>query len=306
MIGCRGKHATPFMNNDLQRERDACPPKLESEGGLRACLVYNYSMKIASLSPAVTEILFALEQQKFVVCTDQFSDFPEAAKAIPHLKDHQKIDVDALRVFNPEVVFTSTLVQEKLAKKLKEEGFGVIFQDPRSVPEIYESIREIGTILGCEPRAHALIETMQQGFNDTKRKAGLLHRKAKVYVEEWHHPPMVSGNWVPEVVKIAGGISFPISSAGIPARDPGKNPPSREVSLAEIQTFDPDLIVLSICGAGSVASKELLTARAGWNELRAVSENHLFVIDDSLLNRPGPRLTEGAKRLFGWMFQVLH
>lgn len=276
-------------------------------------------MRIASLSPAVTEILFAMEQQKNIVCTDQFSDFPDASKTIPHLKDHQKIDSDALREFNPEVVFTSTLVQEKLAKKLKEEGFGVIYQDPRSIPEIYESIREIGVILGCEPRAHALIETVQQSFNDTKRKAGLLHHKAKVYVEEWHNPPMVSGNWVPELVKIAGGIPFDIrspqresgiknqeSSAGLLTRGDGKNPPSREVSLQEIQAFDPDLIVLSICGAGSVASKELLTGRAGWSDLRAVKENHLFVIDDSLLNRPGPRLTEGTKRLFGWMFQVLH
>ncbi len=263
-------------------------------------------MRIASLSPAVTEILFAMEQQKNIVCTDQFSDFPEGAKVIPHLKDHQKIDIEALREFNPEVVFTSTLVQEKLAKNLKEEGFGVIYQDPRSILEIYDSIREIGVILGCEPRAQALIATMQQGFNDTKKKSGLFFRKPKVYIEEWHNPPMVSGNWVPEVVKIAGGISLEVKSAKLKVESDGKNPPSREVSLQEIQAFDPDLIVLSICGAGSIANKELLTGRAGWNELRAVRENHLFVIDDSLLNRPGPRLIEGAKRIFGWMFQVLH
>lgn len=272
-----------------------------------AVLGYNCCMRIASLSPAVTEILFAMEQQKNIVCTDQFSDFPDGTKTIPHLKDHQKIDVEELRQFNPEVVFTSTLVQEKLAKHLKEERFGVIFQDPRSIPEIYESIREIGAILGCEPRAHALIATMQQAFNDTKKKSGLFFRKPKVYVEEWHHPPMESGNWVPEVVKIAGGIPFEVQKYGsAKVESDGKNPPSREVSLAEIQAFNPDLIVLSICGAGSVSNKELLTGRAGWSELRAVRENHLFVIDDSLLNRPGPRLPEGAKRLFGWMFQVLH
>lgn len=272
-------------------------------------------MRIASLSPAVTEILFALEQQRNIVCVDQFSDYPEGAKALPHLKDHQKIDTEALRAFTPEVVFTSTLVQQKLAEKLKEEKFGVVHQDPRSIPEIYDAIRQIGIILECEPRAQALIATMQQGFNDTKKKSGLFFRKPKVYVEEWHHPPMVSGNWVPEVVKIAGGIPLEVRkcvSAKVPARagsdgeSEGRNPASCEVSLQEVQAFDPDMIVLSICGAGSVASKELLTGRAGWNELRAVRENHLFVIDDSLLNRPGPRLTEGAKRLFGWMFQVLH
>ncbi len=259
-------------------------------------LRYDPFVRIASLSPAVTEILFAIEQQKKLVCTDKFSDWPEAARALPHLPEHQKIDSEALRAFNPLMVFTQTLVQEKLAAKLKEDGFAVIHHDPRSLPDIYESIRQIGMLLDCTARSEALIATMQQGFNDTKRKAGLFPRKPKVYVEEWHHPPMVSGNWVPEVVKLAGGIPFPLEPRAA----------SREVTLAEVSAFDPDVIVLSICGAGSAASKELLTGRAGWADLRAVRENHLFVIDDSLLNRPGPRLTEGAKRIFGWCFQAMH
>lgn len=263
-------------------------------------------MRIASLSPAVTEILFAMERQKGIVCVDKFSDFPDGAKRIPHMKDHQKIDIDALKKFGPEVIFTSTLVQKRLAEELCAAGLGVIHQDPRSILEIYESIREIGAILGCEARAHALTESMQQGFNDTKRKSGFLSRKAKVYVEEWHHPPTVSGNWVPDVVRIAGGIPLDMQNVQCKMQNDERNPPSREVSLAEVQAFDPDVIVLSICGAGSIASKELLTNRKGWAELRAVKENHLFKIDDSLLNRPGPRLTEGAKRLFGWMFQALH
>jgi len=242
------------------------------------------------------EILFALEQQKKIVCTDKFSDYPDAAKAIPKLPEHQKIDPEALRVFTPEIVFTSTLVQAKLAEHLKKEGFAVIHQDPRSIGDLYENIRSIGMLLDCTPRAEALIATLQQGFNDTKRKSGLLSRKLRVYVEEWHNPPMVSGNWVPELIKLAGGVSLSLPAGSA----------SREVTLQEIQAFDPDLIVLSICGAGSAANKELLTKRAGWDELRAVQENHLFVIDDSLLNRPGPRLVEGTKRLFGWMFQVLH
>ncbi len=264
-------------------------------------------MKIASLSPAVTEILFGIERQKGIVCVDHYSDFPEAAKAIPRLKGHQNIDIEALRAYAPDIVFTSTVVQEKLAAHLKAEGFAVIHQDPRSVAEVYESIRSIGVLVDAVARAEALIASMQQGFNDTKRKAGLLPRKAKMYVEEWHNPPMVSGNWVPEIVRLAGGVSLEVRKFGsVKVESDGKNPLSREVSLAEVSAFDPDIIVLSICGAGAAASKELLTSRAGWSDLRAVQSNHLFVIDDSLLNRPGPRLTEGAKRLFGWGFQVMH
>ncbi|MEQ1849463.1 MAG: cobalamin-binding protein [Candidatus Peribacteraceae bacterium] len=262
-------------------------------------------MRLASLSPAVTEILFCLGQGKNVVCTDHYSDTPEEVLALPHLKDHQKIDPEALRAHTPELVFTSTVVQEKLAEKLKKDGFAVVHQDPRSIPEIYQSIREIGQLLDCMARAEALIADMQSGFASVKKKVSLFPRRPRVYVEEWHNPPMVSGNWVPEVVRLAGGIPLAVSGERVAGND-GKNPLSREVSLAEIQAFDPDLIVLSICGAGSVASKDLLTSRAGWSDLRAVRENHLFVIDDSLLNRPGPRLTEGASRLFGWVFQVAH
>lgn len=253
-------------------------------------------MRLSSLSPAVTEILFAMGQGRNIVCTDQFSDYPDEVKAVPHLKDHQKVKTEDVASFKPDIVFTSTLVQEKLAEKLKKDGLGVVHQDPRTIAEIYLMIREIGQLLDCGARAEALIGTMQQGFNMTKKKAGLFPKRPKVYVEEWHNPPMVSGNWVPAVVKLAGGVPLAV----------GERQPSRAVTLEEVQAFDPDLIVLSICGAGSVASKELLTGRAGWADLRAVRENHVFVIDDSLLNRPGPRLTEGASRLFGWVFQVAH
>ena len=282
-------------------------PPLFDDAGRPKAITYS-AQRVVTLAPALTELVYAANAQDKLVGVSAYSDYPDAAKTIPHLKDHQKVDSEALRAYQPEVVFTATLVQEKLAEKLRSEEFAVVHQDPRSITDIYDSIRQIGIILGCEARAQALVAVMQQGFNDTKRKSGLFFRKPRVYVEEWHHPPMASGNWVPEIVKIAGGIPFPLTERVYsPAVDAiMKNPPSREVNLAEIQQFDPDVIVLSICGAGQVANKELLTGRAGWNELRSVQENHLFVIDDSLLNRPGPRLTEGAKRLFGWMFQALH
>ena len=254
-------------------------------------------MRIASLSPAATEILFAIGAGKDVVCVDQFSDTPADVLKLPHLKDHQRIDEDALAEFKPEIVFTGTLVQAKLAEQLKaSQRYAVIHQDPRSIGDIQESIRAIGLLLGKEKEAGEVVMQMHNGFADVRKKAKLLGAKPKVYVEEWHNPPMVSGNWVPEIVALAGGT--PLS---LPPRSP-----SREVSLTEIQAFDPDLVVLSICGAGRFAEKKLLLERAGWNELRAARSNNVFVIDDSLLNRPGPRLVEGAQRLYGWMFQALH
>ena len=261
-------------------------------------LLYNdhVPMRIASLSPAVTEILFALGKGGSLVCLDQYSDYPESVKELPHLKGHQKVDIEEVQSFKPDLVFTSTLIQTKLAEELRKAELAVIRQDPRTLAGVEQSFGEIGTLLSCEDRARALSLVFRQGMNEVKKRAQALPRHPHVYIEEWHNPPMVSGNWVPEVLRIAGGVPLPL---------PPKNP-SREVSLEEIRAFDPELIVLSICGAGSLARKELLTQREGWKELRAVREGRVRVIDDSLLNRPGPRLVEGARRLYGWIFEVLH
>jgi len=253
-------------------------------------------MRIASLSPAVTEILFALGAGDQIVCTDQFSNFPEEAKALPHLKDHVKVSPEALKDFAVDLVFTSTIIQEKLAHALRAQDFSVIHQDPRTLLEISESIKRIGMIMGKEPEAKQLVLAMQQTFNDTKRKASLLPRKCRVYIEEWHEPPMVSGNWVPEVTRYAGIECFPLPPRAL----------SREVTLEEVAKFDPDNIVISWCGAGNLADPQLLSKRQGWDVLRAVRQGNIRVIDDSLLNRPGPRLTEGCQRLFGWAFEYLH
>ncbi len=275
-------------------------------------------MRIASLSPAATEILFGLGLEKDIVCVDQFSNFPDDAKKIPHVKGHQEVKPDDLRTFAPEVVITGTVIQEKLSRELQAHDFAVIHQDPRSITAIYESIRQLGTILEKPVEAENLVLNMQQGFNGVRQKSRLLVQKPKIYIEEWHLPPMVSGNWVPEVIRIAGGESFPIENVRALHATPLQQTSihvgaeharpllSREVTLPEVQAFDPDLIVISWCGAGNLADKKILLNREGWGSLRAVSGGHVRVIDDSLLNRPGPRLVEGAQRIYGWLFQLMH
>ena len=111
--------------------------------------------------------------------------------------------------------------------------------------------------------------------------------KPRVYIEEWHKPPTVSGNWVPNLVKIAGG-DYSLIKAGVH---------SREVTTKQIQKYNPEIIVISICGMSDKVPKEWITKRKGWENLSAVKNNKVFVFDDSLLNRPGPRLMIGLEKL---------
>ncbi|HLD07754.1 MAG TPA: cobalamin-binding protein [Candidatus Peribacterales bacterium] len=253
-------------------------------------------MRIVSLSPAVTEILFALKKENLLVARDQFSNFPEEVRTIPKISGHQKVDIDVLKVYQPDLVFTSTIIQKKLAEKIRAADMQCIHQDPRTLHEIYQSILEIGTLLDCEADARALTEKMRHGMNEVKKRAQKLPHRPRLYIEEWHDPPYASGNWVPEVARIAGGEQFPIPSGSL----------SPEVSLEQIQKWNPELIILSICGAGSLVETSLITKRSGWDSLTAIQEGKVKVIDDSLLNRPGPRLVEGAQKLYAWIFEMLH
>ena len=253
-------------------------------------------MRIASLSPAVTEILYSIGHGDKIVCTDQFSNYPDDVREVPHLKDHQAVKTEDILEFKPDIIFTSTVVQRQLAEDLKIRGLSVVHQDPRDLNGVYETIKSIGLMFDNLEEANAVVLLMQQGFNQVKKKAALLPKRPKLYIEEWHEPPMASGNWVPEIARFSGGDQFPIQ--------PGEL--SRKVSLEEVQQHDPDLIVISWCGAGDLPEASILTGRPEWDSLRAVREGNVRVLDDTLLNRPGPRLVEGAQRLYGWMFEMLH
>lgn len=253
-------------------------------------------MRIASLSPAATELLFAWGLGEAVVCRDQFSLFPDAAKGLPWVRGHVDIPVEELRPYAPDIVLTGTSIQATLAQRLRSAGMTVVHLDPRTLRAVEESFVHLGTVLDREQKAQATVMAFRQALNDVRKKAALLPRKPRVYVEEWHDPPMASGNWVPELIRTAGGEPFPIA--------PGEL--SRTVTLEEVAAFNPDLVVISWCGAGALADRELLLRRPGWEALPAAVAGRVRVIDDSLLNRPGPRLPEGARRVYGWLFEMLH
>ncbi len=182
-----------------------------------------------------------------------------------------------------------------------------------------DGIRHLGTIFDRPEEANTLVLNMQQKLNDVKKKASLLPKKLKVYIEEW--PPSalpgraspfakasgdktagkptndkVSGNWVQELIKMSVGESFPMAKDSL----------SREISLLELTGFDADMMVISWCGAGELVDISTIEKREQWKELRFVREQKIRVIDDSLLNRPGPRIVEGAQHLYGWLFEALH
>jgi len=242
-------------------------------------------MRIVSLAPSNTEILYALGCQDLIVAVTRFCDYPNDAKLKPKIGGWLDIDDELVEKLNPDLIMTSTFVQDSIVKRYKEKNIELFHTDPKKLLEVYESIISIGKKVNKIDEAEQIVANMKKEFleinNSVKDKS-----KVKVYCEEFHNPPTFSGNWVPDIVEIANGKSLCPS---------GKI--SSPITIEDIKEFDPEVIIMNICGLGEKVNPELITKRSGWQDISAIKKNKVFVIDDSLLNRPGPRLVDGAKLL---------
>lgn len=242
--------------------------------------------RIISLAPSNTEILYALgAEDKLVACT-RYCDFPEEAKKKPRIGGWLDINDELVREFEPDLLLTSTFVQSKITEKYKKSKMNIVSLMPTTLKGVFDSILKIGSLVGKENEALKLTDSMKTKFNEIQNKSRS-NNKSKVYIEEWHNPPTVSGNWVPNIVKIAGG-KYDLIKAGVH---------SKEVTTQQMREYDPEIIVVSICGMADKVPKEWITKRKGWENLNAVKNDRVYVFDDSWLNRPGPRLVVGAEKL---------
>ncbi len=243
--------------------------------------------RIISLAPSNTEILYALGAEDRLVACTRYCDYPPEAAKKPRVGGWLDIKEELVLKYNPDLVLTSTFVQSKIAEKYKKMGLNIVALMPTTLVGVFNSIEKIGKLVGKEKEAETLIRNMNGKINEIRKKSRFADYTPRLYIEEWHKPPTISGNWVPALARIARA-DYGLIRAGYH---------SRKITTEEIQKYNPEYIVVSICGLSDKAPKEWVTKRQGWENLNAVKNNRVFVFDDSYLNRPGPRLMQGLEML---------
>jgi iron complex transport system substrate-binding protein len=242
-------------------------------------------MRIISLAPSNTEILFAIGKGDSIIARTAYCDYPPSALKIPKIGDWVNPDIAEVLKLDPDLVLTSTVVQEKLAGRLMGEGLHVLHLSPKTLEDVFRSIYRIGEAAGALDGADALATRMMKELSEIEEKSFMIRRKPRIYIEEWHDPPFVSGNWVPKIAEMAGAEYGLVKEGELSAR----------FDFEELRRLDPQIIVLSICGVK--IGPESILRRVGWESLSAVKSGSVYPFDDSLLNRPGPRLVEGCRKL---------
>ncbi|HKY64426.1 MAG TPA: cobalamin-binding protein [bacterium] len=286
-------------------------------------------MRIVSLLPSATEIVAALGFRRELVGRSHECDFPPWVQALPVLThpafapeggslaiDREvkglverglsiyRVEAERLKSLKPDFIVTQSqcevcAVSESELEKALGDWIGgsarIVSLKPDSLADVCSDIRRCAEALGVADRGQKLEHGLAVRMAEIERRAAGL-TKPSVACLEWFEPLMAAGNWMPELVAMAGGRNL--------FGEAGKHSPWLHwEALAE---RDPERILLMPCGydlAKVRASLPELETHAAWKNLRAVREGRVYLVDgNQYFNRPGPRLAESLEILA----EILH
>lgn len=285
--------------------------------------------RVASLLPAATEIVAALGATDRLVLRSHECDHPPGVDELPFATEpgygadgtsygiHERVqavvqealsvyrvDAEVLRTAAPDLIITQEQcrVCAVSTEELSEAVAGLLDEEPRilslspgDLSAALSDMERVAEALGMPRAGRTLTDGLRERLQEVRTEVEGRPRP-RVLAIEWLDPLMVSGNWIPELVEIAGGTNL-VSEAG--AHSPF-------VGWAELRETDPDVVVVMPCGFSverTLEEAHILPSLEGWGELRAVREGRVAVADGHhYFNRPGPRLVESARILA----EILH
>lgn len=287
-------------------------------------------LRLLPLISSATEIVHALGLGAFQVGRSHECDYPPVVASLPVctrpaipvsgssgeidrlVKDRvasalsvYEVDSDCIRRLRPTHIITQTQCKvcavslEDVERALQNEiatDAHVISLEPYALRDLWQDIRRVASACKCDTAGEELIMVLKHRMLLIEAHAKTASERPRVAAIEWLDPLMAGGNWVPELIEMAGGENL-FGTAG---------QHSPWMTWEQLGASDPDIIAALPCGFDLERTRHemhWLTDREGWSELRAVRTGRVFVCDgNQFMNRPGPRLVESLEI----MAEMLH
>lgn len=287
-------------------------------------------VRIVSLLPACTEIACALGLEKQLVGRSHECDFPESIKKLPactsakfvcdvssgeidrQVKSLQQstsslyeLNRQLIQELQPTHILTQAQCDvcavhladvEQMVAPWSNPKPKIIAINAERLSDLWKNVREIAMALDVENEGKAVIKPLKNRVADIIMKTCQFEKRPSVVCLEWLDPIMAAGNWIPELVELAGGNNL--------FGETGKH--SDWLPWKQVVDRDPEVIVLMPCGFGiqrTRSERNLITEFPSWARLRAVRDKRVYVVDaNQYFNRPGPRLVDSLEILA----EILH
>ncbi|KAA8482070.1 iron complex transport system substrate-binding protein [Arcticibacter tournemirensis] len=281
--------------------------------------------KIISLLPSATEIVCALGLEDQLAGRSHECDYPEFVKQLPVCSYPRfdtdlsstdidrtvkeltmsaislyRIDEEQIRNIQPDVIITQDQCKvcavniddvQQVLKDVTGNDTEVISLHPSSPDDILKDILQVASRLGVSARAEVLVESLNERIDIIKHKLRFVEDRPSVACIEWLSPLMISGNWMPEIIEVAGGKPVLAQKGGH----------SSYVEFEALKDVDPDILIIAVCGftiERTIKEIGVLLEYDGWNDLSAVKNNQVYIADGNrYFNRPGPGIIDTAEML---------
>ena len=247
------------------------------------------ALRVVSLSPSATEILFALGAADSVMGVTDYCNYPPEAVAKPKVGGFsgKTISIEQIVAMRPDLVIVAGGMHEKVMGMLATVGIKSFAAEPVTITEIYANIRAIGLLIGKDANADKVVLAMRTRIDTVGAKVSAA-KKPTVFWELWDDPLMSAGGptFINEAIRLAGGTNV---FADMKEQWP-------MVSLEEILVRNPDWIV-SGDDHGDRMNAEQLKKRNGWTNVAAVKNNRIALVEADEINRSGPRFANAVEAL---------
>lgn len=281
-------------------------------------------MRILSLLPSATEIVYALGLGDELVGVSHECDYPDEARTKPivstsHLSttlrseeihsvvsEHQhssyslyEIDDELLKEIDPDVILTQELctvcaipvAQVRDAARILNGTRCIVSLEPTNLGQILENISAVAKVTGRQAEAQALAQSLERRIQRVATATSAVTTRPRVFCMEWMEPLLAGGHWIPEMVRLAGGTDC----FGHQGRH------STPVPWTQLIDAAPEVIVIMPCGyrvGRTLGEVDRLASMADWIDLPAVREGRVYVVDSpAYFSRPGPRVVTGLEIL---------
>ncbi len=259
-------------------------------------------VRIVSLAPNLTELVFALGLDDHLVGRSSACDYPPQVRAVPVAGDFGRPYWEKLQSLHPDLVIATDLEKPGLLKQMDQAGIKTLLLPCESWDDLLLAGQKIGEAVGQPERGQEWANTMKSRRTALEQRVNAFYSRRgsevrpRVYVEVWGDPVTTAGarTFMNDLINLAGGINIAgkIDSKYIP------------VNAEWVIRENPDAIVLAyMLPVGS--SSEQIKKRLGWESVRAVRDDAICDhISPDLLLRAGPRMIEGAEKLADWLMDI--
>ncbi|MDI6873257.1 ABC transporter substrate-binding protein [Candidatus Solincola sp.] len=281
--------------SSAEKGKEARPTVFVDDLG-REVEIAEVPQSIVSIAPSCTEILFALGLGDKVIGVTEYCDYPEEAKEKPKIGTFTTPNLEAILSLEPDLVLATGGVQAEILGRMEELGLTVFAVNPMTFEQTVEDIRKIGEITGAVEEAEGIARDMEERAEAVAKRVRELEAEGKKRPRVFYEIYYENNVWtagkssiISDLISLAGGENI----GDVEASD------YYEFSVERLMAENPQVYLV---GSGSMSNPGDVTRRPGWDRMEAVREGRVYVIDEDLVYRTGPRLIQGLEAIHRALF----